>query len=74
MSWRFSQSVGGLAKQPARIDGYVLSQWVVAEFAPRFGARRRQGFGAGLRVDTEHVLGTDLAVESTESVQDVLLK
>lgn len=51
-----------------------MCQWVVAQSALRFGARRRECLDAGLRVHTEHILWTDLAIESTESVQNVLLE
>lgn len=67
-------SVGRFAKQEARVSGNILGERVVAQFALRLGARRRQRLGASLRVACEHVLRTDLPIEAAEGVQDILFK
>lgn len=66
--------VGRLAKQETGVDWYVLRQWVVAQFALGFGARWRQCLDASLRIDSEHVLWTNLPIEAAKCVQDVLFE
>lgn len=66
--------ISSLAKQETEINRYVLCQWVVAEFALGFEAGWRQSLDAGLRAHREHVLWTDLTIESAKGVQDVLFE